>query len=101
VSGVDLDALEKAALEATGGDWRAHITTSRSPEIYTNVPPPNTPNPLIAGRVLRKRDATFIAAANPETVLVLIAAARERDDFIRKLNLVGTDRKTLATEPTP
>lgn len=65
--------LEKLARAATGGDWRAHITTKRSPEIYTNIPPPNTPNPLIAGTVLRKADARFIAAANPATVLNLLA----------------------------
>lgn len=77
--------LEKLARAATGGDWRAHITTKRSPEIYTNIPPPNTPNPLIAGTILRKADARFIAAANPATVLDLLATiARleaERDDL--------------------
>lgn len=65
--------LVRLAEAATRGDWRAHITTKRSPEIYTNVPPPNTPNPKIAGAILRKADARFIAAANPARVLSLLS----------------------------
>lgn len=78
--------LARLAEAATRGDWRAHITTKRSPEIYTNVPPPNTPNPKIAGAILRKADARFIAAANPARVLSLlseIAALRGERDRLR------------------
>ena len=87
---------ERAVAEAaTRGAWTAHITNRRSPEVYTDAAPPNTPNPLIAGTVLRKNDAAFIAHFNPARVLELLdevtdlraklaAAEVERDTDIRE-----------------
>lgn len=82
------ERLEGLARTATGGDWRAYITQRRSPEIYTNVPPPNTPNPLIAGTILRKHDAAYIAAANPQAILKLIAENRAYREALPDLSAV-------------
>jgi len=82
------DELRAAAEAATGGTWRAWKPRSRSPEIYTDAPPPNTPNPMIAGQVLRKRDAEYIVLANPETIKALIS---ERDSLLAALNLPSVD----------
>jgi hypothetical protein len=67
----ELEALAKAA---TPGKWRAWFTRRRSPEIYTD--PCGAMNDRI-GSTLRKNDAAFIAAANPATILKLIARQQE------------------------
>lgn len=77
---IDLDALEKLAREATPGPWEIEYGTGDDEgEVYglrarlgerlietdTGIYPP------------RRRDAAFIAAANPSTVLALVARVRE------------------------
>lgn len=97
----DYDELEGLAKAATNGDWRAHITTKRHPEIYTNVPPPNTPNPKVAGDILRKADARFIAAANPTTILALIAKARAGEAAVEALEGIADCRETVPFGENP
>ena len=74
-----------AAEAATGGNWRAHITNRRKPEIYTDAPPKATPNDLVAGVILRKPDAKFIALANPANVLTLLASHAAQAEEIRRV----------------
>lgn len=70
---LDIEAIKAAAEKATPGQWRAHITNRRKPEIYTDAPTKAETNDLVAGVILRKPDARFIALANPSAVLELIA----------------------------
>ena len=80
----DLDKLEALARVATPGEWRAWITRRRQPEIYTDGGS-SEQNDKIASGVLRKADAAFIAAANPATILDLIASARRDAEEIERL----------------
>lgn len=87
------DELRAAAAKATAGTWRAWTPRSRSPEIYTDAPPPNTPNPMIAGQVLRKRDAEYIALANPETIQALLS---ERESLLAALKSIRAQADNAA-----
>lgn len=84
-----MDDLKQAAREATGGTWRAHITRSRSPEVYTDGAPPNTPNPLICGRIPRKADARYIALASPDRILSLISEVERLRKLLAELVAYG------------
>jgi hypothetical protein len=93
----DLDKLEALAKAATPGEWRAWITRRRQPEIYTDGGS-SEQNDKIASGVLRRADAAFIEAAQPATILDLIASARRDAEEIERLRafagrmieLVGT-----------
>lgn len=82
---LDLEELERVARAATQGSWSAHITNRRSPEVYTDAPPPNTPNPLICRGVLRKADARHIEAFDPPTVLSLLQALKEAREALERI----------------
>lgn len=66
-----LDELEALAKEATPGEW---LTTKRSVYVLHSV------DPVDGGEVVcqpkRAVDTRFIAAANPTTILTLIALVR-------------------------
>ena len=69
---IDLDALEELAKAATPGPWRANRSTAYG---YAVV---ETPDVEVAAE-LDAGDAAFIAAADPSTVLALIARVREAE----------------------
>lgn len=77
--------LLELARGATPGNWHAHITNRRSPEVYTDGAPPNTPNPLIAGKVLRKRDAAYIAALSPSRMVPLLEWVLEAEATLARI----------------
>lgn len=64
----ELEELEKLALAATPGPWRAR---------FDEVLDANDYSLLMGGWFRRDADAAFIAALNPETVLRLIEQLRE------------------------
>lgn len=72
---LDLDVLEKLALEATPGWYRSH--GDREPRLYgfasRGVARATHPDPL-----QREADITYILACAPEKILALIAYARHR-----------------------
>lgn len=84
--------LARLAEAATPGAWRAWITRRRQPEIYTDGGPEDQ-NDKIASGVLRKEDAAFIAAANPATVLALLAenAALRSDNAALREHRITAD----------
>lgn len=78
-------SLKEKAEAATRGNWTAYITNRRSPEVYTDGVTPNTPNPLIAGKVLRKNDAAFISTFNPKVAIALVDALIETREGLTKI----------------
>jgi hypothetical protein len=102
-----LDELEKLARGATPGKWvqgmvsgQCHMKHAHSPDVcqydyrinadreyerrQISIPPNIT---LIGtderGPILSERNAAFIAAANPETVLALVRIARAASAYVR------------------
>jgi hypothetical protein len=63
---VNIDELEKLALAATPGPWKYRPTLQRWGAV--------DPVPLLE---TRRKDARYIAAANPTTILALIKLVRE------------------------
>lgn len=77
-----LEALKAAALAATPGPWyRSSVTFNGITSEQTFMTQGNKPHIANAGE---KRDAIFIAAANPDVVLSLLAALEEKDQELDK-----------------
>ena len=84
VADLDLEALERLAKAATPGPWHCHRKDEKRGEFLMDFggmfDKDGTPTgrPAMSGWIsLRDRDAPYIAAANPDTVLALIARVRE------------------------
>lgn len=96
---VDLDGLEEKARAAPGKKWA--ITAGfleldgRQPlfQLFGHCPECDEPtNPIVGNPGEPESAAAYIAAANPETVLLLIQAARERDG-LREAMTASADTK--------
>lgn len=74
---IDLDTLEAIAKAATPGPWETKAGQDFS-EILAN-----SKNIALVGS--QHKDAAFIAAANPTTMLALIAELRKRDNAMQRL----------------
>jgi len=71
-----LQQIKSAAQNATPGEWRR---TSMLFNGITNSPFSLGGKEDVLANVAEKRDAIFIATANPENVLLLIAAIEQQE----------------------
>ncbi|HDP4933805.1 TPA: ead/Ea22-like family protein [Escherichia coli] len=83
MSNIDKQALRVAAEKATPGDWRRAST--RFNGITSQAVYPLCGKEEILANTAEKRDAEFIAAANPATVLALLDELEAKDKSINFL----------------
>ena len=95
------DALRLAAAAATPGPWyeqpsltpeECGIPNGQTPRIVSEVYEPSgeIEEYIVADYVERHGDLSFIALANPQTILALLDAADERDKLKRDLDAART-----------
>lgn len=79
---IDLDSLERAALTATPGPWECQIPAMTGEWPTAKVKPLKIRGRLYGHPLLPIRDAAFIAAANPQVILELVARLRAAEALI-------------------
>ena len=105
---LDLDAMEQTAREATPGPWKYHrgllcsmppqddgtvrCQSSASGQVYAAADRALFPDTVVAMNTWTEADAAHIAAANPETVLALVAEVRELREVRELLALAQAER---------
>ena len=92
---MNLDALEALAKAATPGPWNWHYSNG---SIIVDGPESDKVATIHVGMDNQPAEhkARFIAAANPETVLALIALVRELEGFSKKSLYCYTTDELLA-----
>lgn len=72
------EQLEQLAKAATPGPWKATVLSGEGSSNYAAIYPDTEPGPapVFVTSGIDRRDAQFIAAANPEAILRLIAEVR-------------------------
>lgn len=89
-----LDELERLARKATPGPWRENKGT-----VHWRVRGPSDEFIMECGFGTKcvEADAAYIAAADPQTMLEMIAWGRERDAEVRRLK----EQIPVVTRPMP
>ena len=72
------EQLEQLAKAATPGPWKATVLSGEGSSNYAAIYPDTEPGPapVFVTSGIDRRDAQFIAAANPEVILRLIEELR-------------------------
>lgn len=95
MSNIDKQALREAAEKATPGDWRRAST--RFNGITSQAVYPLCGKEEILANTAEKRDAEFIAAANPATVLALLDELEAKDKRIAdQRGIIASARKFIS-----
>lgn len=94
MSNIDKQALREAAKKATPGDWRRAST--RFNGITSQAVYPLCGKEEILANTAEKRDAEFIAAANPTTVLALLDELEDKDQRFAELELRLSQQQSIA-----
>ena len=103
---MNTEELKQKALAATPGPWEIRIETnpehvvlsSKEDPFFLGAPICDTRSPIgcvgydLRTSILRNANAAYIAAANPATILALIA---ERDEAIAKLDRAQAEIRAL------